>query len=240
MENYRPISILCSLSKILERHYHQCILAYLTSHDLLYYAQSGFRPHHSCETAITKLVDSWLSNIENGQFNGLMFIDFRKAFDMINVDILLTKLKCYHFDETLIKWMTSYLTNRKQVVQVKDRVSSVASISHGVPQGSILGPLLFIMFVNDLPLHCNQDLDLYADDSTLDSSGSSITELNDKLTSGMGDIQQWCLSNAMVVNAKKTKSMTICTRQKAARTNNINLQVMHDTSPFEHVYSPLC
>ena len=125
--NYRPISILCVVSKLLERHYHNCITAFLTSYDLLYKGQSGFRRYHSCESAITKLVDTWLINIEHGKLNGVTLIDFRKAFDMINVHILVSKLQCYHFDEVLIKWMYSYLTGRSQCVQVKNYLSSPAS-----------------------------------------------------------------------------------------------------------------
>jgi hypothetical protein len=84
----------------------------------LYKGQSGFRRYHSCESAIVKLVDTWLTNIEHGKLNGVTLIDFRKAFDMINIDILISKLKCYRFDETLIKWMYSYLSERYQCVQI--------------------------------------------------------------------------------------------------------------------------
>jgi hypothetical protein len=203
--NYRPISILCIVSKLLERHYHNNITAHLRSYHLLYRGQSGFRRQHSCESAIVMLVDTWLTNIEHEKLNGVTLIDFRKAFDMINVDFLISKLKCYRFDDTLITWMHSYLTGRYQCVQIRNNTSSLAPISFGVPQGSVLGPLLFILFVNDLPLHSNQNLDLYADDSTLHSSGNSIKELNNTHSSAMEDIEQWSTSNGMVVNCKKTK-----------------------------------
>ena len=144
--NYRPISILCVVSKLLERHYHNCITAVLASYDLLYKGQSGFRRYHSCESAINKLVDTWLINIEHGKLNSVTLIDFRKAFDMINVRIFVSKLQCYHFDEVLIKRMYSYLTGRSQCAEVKNYLSSPAPISYA-PQGSILGPLLFILFV---------------------------------------------------------------------------------------------
>ena len=233
--NYRPISILCVVSKLLERHYHNCITAFLTSYDLLHKGQSGFRRYHSCESAITKLVDTWLINIEHGKLNGVTLIDFRKAFDMINVHILVSKLQCYHFDEVLIKWMYSYLTGRSQCVQVKNYLSSPAPISYGVPQGSILGPLLFILFVNDIHLHSDPELDLYADDSTSHSSGKTINELNDKLTTAMEDIQQWCLANGMVINEKKTKSMVVSTYQKAAKIGSTDLFVKHNGSVLKNV-----
>ena len=233
--NYRPIYILCVVSKLLERHYHNCITAFLTSYDLLYKGQSGFRRYHSCESAITKLVDTWLINIEHGKLNGVTLIDFRKAFDMINVHILVSKLQCYHFDDVLIKWMYSYLTGISQCVQVKNCLSSPAPISYGVPQGSILGPLLFILFANDIHLHSDLELDLYADDSTSHSSGKTINELNEKLTTAMEDIQQWCLANGMVINEKKTKSMVVSTYQKAAKIGSIDLFVKHNGSVLKNV-----
>ena len=135
------------------------------------------------------------TNIEHGKLNGVTQIDFRKAFDMINIDFLISKLKCYRFDETLITWMYSYLAGRCEYVQIRNSTSLLAPVSFGVPQGSILGPLLFILFVNDLPLHSNQNLDLYADDSTLHSSSNSINELNHVLSSAMREnIEQWDLA----------------------------------------------
>ena len=100
--------------------------------------------------------------------------------------------------------MHSYLTGRYQYVQIRNNTSSLAPVSFGVPQGSILGPLLFILFVNDLPLHSNQNLDLYADDSTLHSFSISINKLNDTLCSAMNTIEQWSVWNGMVVDTKKT------------------------------------
>ncbi|CAB4017336.1 Hypothetical predicted protein [Paramuricea clavata] len=96
--NYRPISILCIVNKLLERHYHNSITTHLILFDLLYKGQSGFRRYHSCESAIVKLVDTWLTNIEHGKLNGVTLIDFRKAFDMVNIDILISKLKCYYYN----------------------------------------------------------------------------------------------------------------------------------------------
>ena len=154
---------------------------------------------------------------------------------MINVNILVSKLQCYHFDEVLIKWMYSYLTGRTQCVQIKNYLSSPSPVCYGVPQGSILGPLLFILFVNDLPLHSSLELDLYADDSTSHSSGKTINELNDKLSTAMEDIQQWCSSNGMVINRTKTKSMVVSTYQRAVRIGSTELFVKHNGSVLKNV-----
>ncbi|CAB3994906.1 Hypothetical predicted protein [Paramuricea clavata] len=179
--NYRPISILCIVSKLLERHYHNSITTHLILFDLLYKGQSGFRRYHSCESAIVKLVDTWLTNIEHGKLNGVTLIDFRKAFDMSTSIFSSPSLSVI----ITIKWMYSYLSGR----YIKNHISSIAPVSFGVPQGSILGPLLFILFVNDLPLHSNQNVDLYADDSTLHSSGNSMNQLNCTLSSAMENIE---------------------------------------------------
>ena len=131
--------------------------------------------------------------------------------------------------------MYSYLTGRTQCVQIKNYLSSPSPVCYGVPQGSILGPLLFILFVNDLPLHSSLELDLYADDSTSHSSGKTINELNDKLSTAMEDIQQWCSSNGMVINGTKTKSMVVSTYQRAVRIGSTELSVKHNGSVLKNV-----
>ena len=130
---------------------------------------------------------------------------------------------------------TKTLYVQVQCVQVKNYLSSPAPISYGVPQGSILGPLLFILFVNDIHLHSDLELDLYADDSTSHSSGKTINELNDKLTTAMEDIQQWCLAHGMVINEKKTKSMVVSTYQTAAKIDSTDLFVKHNGSVLKNV-----
>lgn len=234
-DNYRPISILPIISKLLERHIHKHIYNFISSHDLLFAAQSGFRPQHSCETALNKLLNTWHQNIENGFLNGLVLIDFRKAFDMINLDLLLEKLKLYHFDISLLKWMDSYLKERSHCVKVKDSISSPTPISHGVPQGSIVGPLLFILFINDLPLSTTSNIDMYADDSTLYAKGRSVNELSDELTSALDSVHNWCLSNGMVINIKKTKTMTISTYQKESKIGCTDLQVHYNNKLLDSV-----
>ena len=150
--NFRPISILPVLSKLLECHVAVSLLTWLTKHNLLLNNQSSYRPNFSCITALIKLVDDLLSDIDKGSLNGLLLVDLRKAFDLINHDLLIEKLPCYHQTESSLEWFKSYLKNRKQFVKLNNHNSSELVIRSGVPQGSILGPVLFIIFMNDISL----------------------------------------------------------------------------------------
>ncbi len=167
--NFRPITILCTLSKLLERHVQDSFYKFLQNNGLLYLAQSGFRALHSY--ALTKIIDKWTSNMEKGLLNGVVLLDLRKAFDLVDTDVLLHKLSLYQCDDLTINWFKSYLQDREQCVIFKGNLSITNTVAHGVPQGSILGPLLFITFMNDLPLYIDSPLHMYADDSTIHVTG---------------------------------------------------------------------
>ena len=217
INNYRPISLLSSLSKPLEKHIHNHLLNYLETRQLLYKFQSGFRPKFSCHTALTRLVDSWLNNINKEELTGIVFLDFSKAFDLINHNILLQKLKYYILNENVIQLIRSFLTDRTQQVLSNGGLSVSSTVKLGVPQGSILGPLLFSIFINDLPLAITSDkveTDLFADDGTLHVSDKKIDVITFELQHSLEEIFEWCTLNDMVLNPSKTESMVITTRQK--------------------------
>ena len=198
VSNYRPISVLPTLSKIAERHVRNAVYSFLSENYSIYLRQSGFRLKHSTETALIKIIDDLIFNLDNERVSGMVLVDYRKAFDMIDHTLLLEKLEVYGLSRDSLQWFTSYLKDRRQHVKLGDKQSSVAIVRHGIPQGSILGPLLFIVFINDLPLYVTSSrIDLYADDTTLTSSTnySSIGRLEGTLNSSIAEIVDWAASN---------------------------------------------
>ena len=226
VNNYRPISILPTLSKLIEKHVHDSLTGFLNYHSLLYENQSGFRTKHSCETALVNMVSKWLQALNNGDLIGVLLVDFRKAFDLVDHTILLEKLKEYHLHDSVVSWFKSYLRGRKQFVELNNGISDDKMVRCGVPQGSILGPLLFLLFINDLPLYTtNVKPDLYADDTTLYDISKSKFELQRKLSAAAQDLLTWCRRNGMVINFDKTKLMLITSRQKRIQLNDTDLNI---------------
>ena len=210
---------------MLERHVHDALYIYLTQHSLLFSAQSGFRPGHSCETALLRMIDMWAAAIDRGDINGVMLLEFRKAFDLINHEWLLKKLNTYQCDDNSSKWFRLYLTCRTQQTSVKGHLSETAVITTGVPQGSILGPLLFIFYMNDLPLHIDNNIDMFADDSILYTSGHNVDEIPHSLLTNLNAVTTWCEDNIMVINTAKTKCMLITTKQRRYHLRNNQLAI---------------
>jgi hypothetical protein len=223
--NYRPISILPSLAKIFERHIHTHFMAYLNNNNLLCKEQSGFRSFHSCQTALTSLVDEWASAIDNNKLVGILLIDFRKAFDLVNHNILIEKLKLYKCSDATVSIFKSYLSDRLQCTMFNGHMSNSANLTVGVPQGSILGPLLFLLYINDLHLISNDSCHMFADDSTFYTSASTVDAIESNLVSDLSEISNWCKTNQMSLHLGKTKTMLLTTRQKRAHLEQTKLNI---------------
>ena len=217
--NYRPICILPILSKIVERHIHDSLYTFLSKLNLIFPRQSGFRKRPSTEAALIRIIDELLFNLDNNRINGMVLVDYCKAFDMVDHKLLLQKLKIYGIVGLEHKWCESYLSDRTQLVSLNGEESSTATMHHSVPQGSILGPLFFILFINDLPLHVTSDIDLYADDTTVTASADykEIGKLNAELSKSVNEIQLWANTNRLPLNKDKTKVIMISGRRLASK-----------------------
>ena len=214
-ENYRPISLLPCISKVFEKVVFKQVYTYFDDKKLLYISQYGFRKYHSTDHACLEFLDKVMSDLDKGETPFSVFIDLSKAFDTINHHILLHKLIYYGLDNTSVNWFKSYLSNRSQMVYIDDEHSSQELITTGVPQGSVLGPLLFIIYINDLR-NATDKLKpiLFADDTTLVSTLCAFirvvrcdASLSYHINNELNRIHEWLCANKLSLNASKTKYM---------------------------------
>ena len=236
--NYRPISLLSSISKIFEKVAFKQILEYFTSNNLLFESQYGFRENHSTELAALEFIDRIKLKINRKKIPFSIFLDLSKAFDALSHDILLTKLRYYGIQGMALNWFQSYLTKRSQYVQYNDTSSSIREIETGVPQGSILGSLLFIIYMNDI--HTVSDkfsFILYADDTTLISplcsfshcSQDDMNYVSTIINLELTKISDWLAVNKHSLNAAKTKFMLFHNYQKCINEADIPHLTINDT-----------
>ena len=208
--NYRPISVLPFISRLFEKVIFNQFYEYLDANKSLYEHQSGFRLLHSVATALMASTNDWYLNIDKGKYTGLIYIDLKKAFDTVDHEILLKKLKMYGVTGLEHDWFTSYLDNRKQFCRVDGTSSDVKGINCGVPQGSCLGPLLFLIYINDLPSSLQKShVSMYADDTAISFSSKSIDDLQNDLNLDLLKLQDWLHANKLSLNVVKTQSLII-------------------------------
>ena len=203
MENYRPISLLCLAMKIFEKCVRTELMSYAT--DLLDARQHGFRNRKSCTTQLVHFADSLAITLNKSERSDVIYFDFAKAFDTVNHDLILHKLKhSFHIDGVLLKFVTSYLKDRTQKVVVGGSCSSIVSVQSGVPQGSILGPLLFIMFINDMitSVSTGTDIALYADDTKIWRT-INCWEDHILLQKDITALYEWSVKNKMTFHPSK-------------------------------------
>lgn len=214
--NYRPISLLPTFSKIFEKIIANQFKDYFEQNQYFYKGQYGFRTNHSTELAAIDLIEKIISNMDNGRTPLCIFIDMSKAFDTLNHNILINKLKHYGINNIALNLISSYLTNRRQYVDFNGIESNYELLTTGVPQGSVLGPLLFLIYINDIVKASKFfDYTLFADDTSL-STTLKIQENNPEhvINRELGCISEWLKANKLSLNVGKTKYMVFHQRNK--------------------------
>jgi hypothetical protein len=223
-KNYRPVAILPIFSKVLERVIFNQIIKYLCENKLLHPNHHAYRASHNTTTALIQMYDVWLKSLEAGELAGVCFLDMSAAFDIVNHSLLLKKLELYGFDSNVVVWISSYLADRTQCVNIDGCLSPLLPVRQGVPQGSILGPLLYTLFTNELPEIIHGDLDCssqdhpdicpsysmackscvsltcYADDTSYSCSSKDPAILSEKLTEKYKIISQFLVNNRLKLN----------------------------------------
>jgi hypothetical protein len=202
---YRPVCLLSSLSKLIERIVCFQLIEFLDRHDILYKHQYGFRARHSTSQPLLHFTDKIFNALNENKINISIFIDLKKAFETVNFDILLSKMHHYGVRNTEQKWFKNYLYNRFQYCSVNGKDSDKVQVKCGIPTGSVAGPLLFLIFVNDLPNATDFLSLLFADDCTFQLSSSDPDYLIHKANAELSKAQTWFQANKLTLNIKKTK-----------------------------------
>ena len=236
--NYRPVSVLPCFSKILERLVFNRCTEFIENNKILNAKQFGFRVHHSTSMAIMQVVDKINDAVEKNETTIGVYLDLSKAFDTIDHDILLHKLDYYGFRGIVLDWFRDYLSKRTQYVSYNDSKSDLKTILCGVPQGSILGPLLFILYINDITNTSTLlDFLLFADDTTILYSSSDIVSKIPLVNRELTEVSNWFKANKLSVNATKTNYMIMGTQYMTSMEDEgvSNVDIILDNTKLQRV-----
>ena len=191
---------------VFEKLLYEQLYDYFVSNNLLSDRQFGFRQFHSTASTLLDSTNEWFINMDRGKINIAVFLDLQKAFDTINHDILLKKLERYGMGSPVLNLLRNYLTDSTQMCSVNGVLSCSKTVTRGVPQGSILGPLLFLIYINDLPGSLDfLSARMFADDTTLTASGESVLAAEVAINDDLANIKQWLSANKLSLNLVKTE-----------------------------------
>lgn len=223
---FRPINMLPPYEKLLELTVKDQLLEYLEVNEVLTIHQAGFRKSNSCETALQSVIVKWKNAIGNKQYVGAVFLDLRRAFETVDKKLLLLKLKRMGLDGVVYKWFNSYLKERYQVVRYGNHMSNKRAVESGVPQGSVLGPILFILYINDIVKVIKKcSIQMFADDTLIYFMADDIVEVYNTINMELQNISRWLNENNLKLNLEKTKYMIVNNRYNVPNDDNFNISV---------------
>ena len=236
VNNFRPVSLLPIQGKLIEKVVHARIMAHLEINNILDAKQGGFRKEHSTTDSSVKFLNNIYIAMNERNMTISVFMDLRKAFDTVNHKILCSKLSVYGIKDANLEWIKNYLNNRSQKTKVNGSISDSLPVECGVPQGSVLGPLLFLVYVNNMS-KCLQHIEhcLYADDTVLYISGNDFDTMVSTLQEDLNRYFQWCCKSCLTLNVKKTKYVIFGTRQRTKNIKTFEL-TMNGTKLFKEPF----
>lgn len=229
IKNYRPITILSSVSKVFEKLVHNRIVAFLDKFNIICKNQHGFRAGHSVETASNDFLKCVYNELDSNNYVIGMFFDLSMAFDLVDVDFIIQKLHVLGIRGIISKWIESYLHERKLVVKLGNEVTKEYDVQLGVPQGSVLGPLIFLLFINDLPSFITEgSVIMFADDTSVVISAKHVEGIKEKSIVVLQEFYNWCRRNRLIANLDKTVMVNFHFRKSLS-----NYSVQHNNIEYK-------
>ena len=229
VSNYRPVCSLSPISKIIEKVVYNKMINFIDKYGILTKEQYGFRKNMGTDTALANYVDTVIKNLNNNKYTVSIFMDLSKAFDVLNHNILKRKLEHYGFRNNFLKFIMNFIKDREYFVSVNGHTSHSRTVNIGVPQGSTLGPLFFLLYINDMVNCAELIFSLFADDSTATHSDFNLKDLLDKLKLEFAKVLEWLKTNKLIINLQKTYLMVFTNKERPETISlNINGSIIQE------------
>jgi len=228
-ENYRPISLTSVIGKVMEKFVRDALVDHMIKHNLFCDAQHGFVPGRSCMTQLLVTLEMWTEMIDKSEPIDVIYLDFKKAFDTVPHHRLISKLKAYGISGPLLDWIKDFLTDRRQKVIVNQKSSEFKTVTSGIPQGSVLGPILFVIFINDLPETVKTTVKIFADDTKLFHC-TKTAQQQQQLQDDLNKLTQWSEEWQLLFNENKCKVMHLGrnNQHKEYKMNKTTLEAVNE------------